>query len=89
MGRMRIGALVLLSAIVAAPAGADPVGVVKESGRTTGHAVRDGAQTFGRTVHDFFTGGTHEAKRTWKSNAARTRADARAGGARVKREAHE
>jgi hypothetical protein len=57
---------------------------VKESARTGGHAARDGAQTFGRTVRDFFTKGPRAAKRTWKENAARTKAEARAGGKRVK-----
>jgi len=81
--------LVVGLALLAAPAYADPVGVVKESGKTAGHAVRDGAQTFGRTVRDFFTGGTHKAKHTWKENAARTKADAHADKARVKAEAKE
>lgn len=81
--------LVVAAVVAAAPVRADPVGVVKESGRTTGHAVRDGAQTVGRTVRDFFKGGPHKAKRTWKENAARTKADARADKAAVKREAHD
>ena len=91
MRRLRALATTLLVAAVlaAATAGAGPVGVVKESGRTAGHAVRDGAQTVGRTVRDFFKGGPHKAKRTWKENAARTRADARTDEAAVKREAHE
>lgn len=92
MGLMKAIALLgglLVAGLVATPARADPVGVVKESGRTTGHAIRDGAQTVGRTVRDFFKGGPHKAKRTWKENAARTRADARADKAHVKREAHE
>ena len=73
----------------ATPVAADPAGVVKESGRTAGHAVRDGAQTVGRTAHDFFAHGPHTAKRTWKANAQRTRANARAGKAGIKREAHD
>ena len=71
-----------------APAQGNPIGVVKESGRATGHAVRDGAQTVGRTVRDFVTGGPHKGKQTWKENAARTRADAHADKERIKREAH-
>jgi hypothetical protein len=76
--------------LVAATTGvADTAGVVKESGRTAGHATRDGAQTVGRTVHDFFAHGPRTAKRTWKANAARTKADARADRTRVKHEAHD
>lgn len=74
---------------VATPASADPVGVVKESGKTAGHAVRDGALTVGRTTRDFFKHGPHTAKRTWKRNAAQTRADGRHDKARVKAEAHD
>jgi hypothetical protein len=81
----------LLAAVVAlgAPASADPVGVVKESGRTAGHAVRDGAQTFGRTTRDFFLHGPRTARHTWNANAARTRMDAHHDKARVKAEAHD
>ena len=81
----------LLAVLLAAtaPAFADPVGVVKESGRTAGHAVRDGVQTFGRTVRDFFKGGPHQAKRTWQANAERTREDAHHDKAHVKEEAHD
>ena len=83
------GIALALVAITAGPAMSDPVGVVKESGRTAGHSVRDGSKTVGRTVRDFFTGGPHKAKRTWKANAAHTRAVARADKARVKAEANE
>jgi hypothetical protein len=70
--------------------GADKaVDVPKESARTAGHAVKDGALTFGHTVRDFFTKGPHAAKQTWQKDAAHTRADARAGKARVKAAAHE
>jgi len=55
-------------------------GVVEESAKTGGHAIRDGFVTFGRTVRAFFTGGGRAAKETWHENAARTRADAREGG---------
>jgi hypothetical protein len=89
MRRSTFALALLAVAAVAAPAGADPIGVVKESGRITGHAVRDGAQTVGRTVRDFFTGGPRKAKHTWRSNAARTRADAHTGKVRIEREAHE
>ena len=75
--------------VAAATAHADPVGVVKESGRTAGHSVRDGSLTVGRTVRDFFTHGPRTAKRTWKSNAAQTRATARNDKERVKAEANE
>ena len=81
------GALIVLLAVTGAAA--NPVGVVKESGRTAGHAVRDGAQTVGRTTRDFFKHGPRTAKRTWKANTARTRTDARADKERVKREAHD
>jgi hypothetical protein len=75
--------------VAVAPVHADPVGVVKESGRTAGHSVRDGSKTVGRTVRDFFTGGPRKAKTTWKANAAHTRAVARGDKARVKAEARE
>jgi hypothetical protein len=82
------GLLVALMAL-ATPAGADPLGVVKESGRTAGHSVRDGVLTFGRTTRDFFTHGPRTAKRTWNANAAHTRAVAHQDKARVKAEAHD
>jgi hypothetical protein len=82
------GLLVALIAL-ATPAGADPVGVVKESGRTAGHSVRDGVLTFGRTTRDFFKHGPRTAKRTWNANAAHTRAVAHQDKARVKAEAHD
>ena len=93
-GRMRtlraaLGAAMTALVLAATPGHADPVGVVKESGRTAGHSVRDGSKTFGRTVRDFFKGGPRKAKRTWKANAAQTRATARADKARVEAEAHE
>ena len=89
--RTRTYALVLVFAAipVASRSWADPVGVVKESGRTTGHAVRDGALTVGRTVRDFFRGGADKAKHTWKGNAARTRADLHRDKDAIKRESHE
>jgi hypothetical protein len=68
---------------------ASPVGVVRESGRTAGHAVRDSVQTVGRTIGAFFVHGPRTAKRTWKANAARTKADAHADKAAVQREARE
>jgi hypothetical protein len=86
--RASAGLLIVLALLAATPAAADPVGVVKESGRTAGHAVRDGAQTVGRTVGDFFKHGPHTAKRTWQENAARTKADAHADKEHVKQEAH-
>jgi hypothetical protein len=87
--RTTIGGIVVGLGLSAATAHADPVGVVKESGRTAGHSVRDGSLTVGRTVRDFFTHGPHTAKRTWKSNAAQTRATAHDDKERVKAEANE
>jgi len=60
--------------------GARVGGTIEESAKTGGHAVRDGALTFGRTTRDFFTGGTAKAKKTWRANAGHTKEDARAGG---------
>ncbi len=60
---------------------------VKEAAKTGGHAVRDGAVTFGRTTRDFFKGGPAAAKKTWHANAARTKAHAKAGGRATKRAA--
>jgi len=57
---------------------------VKESVKTGGHAARDGALTFGRATRAFFTQGPDAAKRTWKANAAKTKANARAGGHAVR-----
>jgi hypothetical protein len=87
--RAALAAATTAFVLAAAPVCADPIGVVKESGRTAGHSVRDGSKTLGRTVGDFFTGGPRKAKRTWKSNAAHTRAVARADKERVKAEARE
>jgi hypothetical protein len=75
-------------AIAASVASANPIGVVEESGKTAGHAVGNGAETVGRTVGDFFVHGPHTAKRTWRRNAAKTRADAHRDKERVKAEAH-
>ena len=79
---------IIAALVVAAPASADPVGVVKESGKTVGHVVRDGAKTVGRTTRDFFTHGPRTAKRTWNANADHTSAQARRDKDRVKAEAH-
>lgn len=91
MRRTLASLLIALVATLAAAAGParKTKDVTKESARTAGHAARDGALTAGRTVRDFFKGGPHAAKRTWHANAARTKADARAGRAAVKRAAHE
>lgn len=62
-------------------------GVVEESAKTGGRAVRDGALTFGRTTRDFFTKGPSAAQRTWEANEERTKANARAGADRVESEA--
>jgi len=87
--RASIVTFIVATGLLPTPVAADPVGVVKESGKTAGHAARDGAQTAGRTVGDFFKHGPHTAKRTWKANAARTKADAHADKARVKKEAQD
>ena len=57
---------------------------VKESAKTGGHAARDGALTFGRATRAFFTQGPDAAKRTWKANATKTKANAKAGGRAVR-----
>jgi hypothetical protein len=75
--------------LVATSASASPWGVVKESGRTAGHAIRDGGLTVGRTIRDFFIGGPHMAERTWNANAGHTSAQARRDTERVKAEARE
>src|SRR5262249_10404863 len=72
----------------AGDAGEKAGGVVEESARTGGHAIRDGFFTFGRTVRDFFTGGPRAAGETWRENADRTREDAREGAGRVPAEAN-
>ena len=63
-------------------------GTVKEGARTGGHAARDGAVTFGRSAKAFFTGGPSAAKKAWKENAARTKANAKAGSRATKDAAH-
>jgi hypothetical protein len=80
--------LVLIAVLSATSASANPIGVVKECGRTAGHAVRNSALTVGRTVRDFFEHGPHTAKQTWQENSSRTGAEAHADKERVKREAH-
>ena len=50
--------------------------------------MRDGVLTFGRTVRDFFTGGSHAARETWHENAERTKENARDGAANVRSEAN-
>jgi hypothetical protein len=86
---MRTVLAIVVTVAVAVPlASADPVGVVEESGKTAGHSVRDGSLTVGRTVRDFFKHGPHTAGRTWRRNAAKTRATAHHDKERVKAEAH-
>ena len=85
--RSSAGLLLLVALLAVTPASADPAGVVKESGRTAGHAIRDGTLTVARTVRDFFSHGPHTAKRTWRENAARTSAELHADKERVKQEA--
>jgi hypothetical protein len=83
--------VVLMGVLSLAPSPvlADPLGVVEESGRLAGYAVRDSVETVGWTVHDFFAHGPRTAKYTWRANAARTKADAHAGRRRIVREAHD
>lgn len=93
MSRRWGAALLVGGVLLASPAmGGDknvPKDTLKESARTGGHAVRDGALTVGRTVRDFFKGGPKAAKRTWKANAEQTREHAREGGRRTRTAAHE
>ena len=91
MGVNRRSIIVFVGMIGLAPAvaAANPVGVVRESGRTAGHAVRDSVQTVGRTLGAFFMHGPRTAKHTWKANVARLKADAHADKARVEWEAHD
>jgi hypothetical protein len=92
----RVGRTVALVAVLAlAPlvatageTGAKVGGVVEESAKTGGHAIRDGFLTFGRTVRAFFTGGGRAAQETWHENAASTRENAREGGSRIEGEAN-
>jgi hypothetical protein len=76
------------AAALAGDAGERVGGTVEESVRTGAHAVRDGVLTFGRTVRDFFTGGTNAARETWRENADRTKENARDGAANVRGEAN-
>ena len=89
VNRRSIIAFVGVICLAPAVAVANPVGVVRESGRTAGHAVRDSVQTVGRTVGAFFVHGPRTAKFTWKANIAHLKADAHADKARVKEEAHD
>ena len=89
MTRKSILAFVGVISLAPSLAAATPLGVVKESGKLAGHAVRDGVQTVSWTIRDFFVHGPRTAKRTWKADAARTKADARADKARIVREAHD
>src|SRR5262245_65735535 len=82
----RVGRTVVLSAVLAfAPlvatageTGAKVGGVVEESAKTGGHAIRDGLLPYGRTVQTFFTGGGRAAQEGRHANAVRTTATARA-----------
>ena len=79
---------VALGLVTSAPAQANPGGVVVESFRTAGHAVRNSAVTVGRTIRDFFVIGPRAAGRTWDANAAQLRGQARRDGRRVRAEAN-
>jgi hypothetical protein len=89
VSRAAIALAVVLAAAVACAA-ADKSdkkavkGTVEEAARTGGHAARDGALTFGRSVKAFFHGGPTAAKKTWKANAAKTKRDAKQGAAATK-----
>ena len=87
--RSAIVALFAMMTLVPGLAAANPPGVVRESGRTAGYAVRDSVLTVGRTIGAFFAHGPRTAKYTWKANAALTKANAHAGGSRVRYEAHD
>ncbi len=91
MSRVPIAVVVAAGVITLAPGlvAANPIGVVRESGRAAGHATRDGVLTVGRTIGAFFAHGPRTAKRTWKANAARTHADAHADKARIAAAAHD
>jgi len=89
MTRTSIIVFVAVLSLTPALAVANPLGVVRESGRTAGHATRDGVLTLHRTIGAFFAHGPRTAKYTWKANAARTRADAHADKARIVSEAHD
>lgn len=86
--------LLLLLALASAPARAEDSknvvkDTIKESAKTGGHAVRDGALTFGRSTRAFFKHGPKAAKRTWKANAQATKQHAKDGGRRTRAAAHE
>ena len=72
----------LLVAAIPAPAAAGwwIADTTKNAVVTGGHAARDGALTFGRATKAFFTRGPSAAKQAWKQNAAKTKANAKAGG---------
>jgi hypothetical protein len=75
------------SILAATLAVADPGGS-RRSRPDGGPRRRDGALTAGGRSATFFTHGPRTAKRTWKANAARTKADAHAVRA-VEHEAHD
>jgi hypothetical protein len=94
-GASRATVLVLAVALASVPAiapaddASTPPGsrakrTLGESVRTGGHAARNGILTFGRSTRALFTGGTAAARRTWKENAARTGAEAKADGRRTR-----
>ena len=91
MRKIRLAVVAFVGVITFAPglAAANPVGVVKESGRTAGYAVRDSVLTVGRTIGAFFRHGPRTAKYTWTANAARTKYDAHVGKHRIAWEAHD
>jgi hypothetical protein len=66
----------------------DPQERTKHALRSGADAVVDGAFTVGRTVRDFFRGGYHAARETWRSNANKTRHDVQKNDERMHEEDH-
>lgn len=93
VGRGLGGLLVVGVLVTGTPSSADAgwwiVDTTKEAAITGGRAARDGALTFGRATKAFFTRGPSAAKQAWQENAARTKANAKAGGAATKAAATE
>jgi hypothetical protein len=80
--------LLLAWLLVGAPAWADDEKkaekTTKKAAETGGQAVVDGAETAGKTVGAFFTGGTKAAKKEAKKGAAKTKKDAKANAKETK-----
>ena len=80
--------LLVAALLLAAPAWADEEKkaekTTKHAAETGGQAVVDGAETAGRTVGAFFTGGTKAAEKEAKKGAAKTKKNAKANGRKTK-----